>query len=82
MVQYDMNELISCTQCQGMMVLEDLGEMLDSVDVMTVFGYRCLACGHVEPSVIGRQLDEYSKLVTDRLEVQLVGYEHINSSQA
>ncbi|MDA0738134.1 MAG: hypothetical protein O2999_10405 [Nitrospirae bacterium] len=65
-----MNELISCTQCRGTMVLEDRGEMLDLVDVMTLFGYRCLACGHVEPSVIGLQLEEYSKLVTDRLEVQ------------
>ncbi len=65
-----MNELISCTQCQGAMVLEDLGVILDSVDVMTVFGYRCLTCGHVEPFVVGLQLAENLKLATDWLEVQ------------
>lgn len=42
-----MRDTIACTQCQGMMLLEDRGEMLQSDDVMTYFGYRCLSCGHV-----------------------------------
>ena len=52
------------------MVLEDRGEMLDSVDVMTVFGYRCLTCGHVEPSVIRFQSLESPTLVAQQLEIQ------------
>ncbi len=70
MVQYGINELISCMQCRGTMVLEDRGDVLDSVDVMSVFGYRCLTCGHVEPFVVGLQLAENPKLATDWLEVQ------------
>lgn len=70
MVQFIMNEFISCTQCHGAMVLEDRGEVLDSVDVMTLFGYRCLTCGHVEPSRAGFQFSEKYQMVDERLEVQ------------
>ena len=48
LVQYTMSDLIPCTRCKGSMVLEDRGEVIDAVDVMTFFGYRCVSCGHVE----------------------------------
>lgn len=32
------------------MVLEDQGEFLDVLDVMSLFEYRCRACGHLERS--------------------------------
>ncbi len=70
MVQYEMNEFIACIQCRGTMILEDRGDVLDVVDVITVFGYRCLTCGHVEPFVGGLQLAEEPKMATDWLEVQ------------
>lgn len=70
MVQYKMNKFITCTQCQETMSLEDRGDVLDVVDVMTVFGYRCLTCGHVEPSILGHQLRETPTLVADSIEVQ------------
>jgi len=52
------------------MVLEDRGEVLDSVDVMSLFGYRCLTCGHVEESGMDFQFVEDPKLTDRRLEVQ------------
>lgn len=70
MVQYDMTEFISCIQCQGTMVLEDRGEVLDSFDVMSLFGYRCLSCGHVESLVVSPQFVENPKLGAGLLEVQ------------
>ena len=39
-----------CPQCQGVMVLEDQGELLETVDVLSFFEYRCRACGHLERS--------------------------------
>ena len=48
LVKYTMREFIHCTRCKGNMILEDRGEVIDSVDVMTFFGYRCVSCGHVE----------------------------------
>ncbi len=69
MVQYNMPEFISCIQCQGTMSLEDRGDVLDAIDVTTVFGYCCLTCGHVEPCGDGLQLVENPKLVADQLEV-------------
>ena len=38
----------ACSQCQGLMVLEDQGELLEALDVMSLFEYRCRACGHLE----------------------------------
>ena len=70
MVQLDMSEFISCTQCQGVMVLEDRGEVLDSVDVMSLFGYRCLTCGHEEGTTTGRMQNFKSFPLEERLEVQ------------
>lgn len=32
------------------MVLEDQGEFLEALDVMSLFEYRCRACGHLERS--------------------------------
>jgi len=32
------------------MVLEDHGELLEAVDVLSFFEYRCRACGHLERS--------------------------------
>ena len=32
------------------MVLEDQGEFLEPLDVMSLFEYRCRACGHLERS--------------------------------
>ena len=43
----------ACSQCQGLMVLEDQGEMLEALDVMSLFEYRCRACGHLERSEKG-----------------------------
>ena len=40
----------ACSQCQGLMVLEDQGELLEALDVMSLFEYRCRACGHLERS--------------------------------
>lgn len=39
-----------CPQCQRVMVLEDHGELLEAVDVLSFFEYRCRACGHLERS--------------------------------
>ena len=35
------------------MVLEDQGEFLEALDVMSLFEYRCRACGHLERSETG-----------------------------
>lgn len=35
------------------MVLEDQGEFLEALDVMSLFEYRCRACGHLERSEKG-----------------------------
>ena len=43
----------ACSQCQGLMVLEDQGELLEALDVMSLFEYRCRACGHLERSEKG-----------------------------
>ena len=47
-----------CPQCQRVMVLEDHGELLETVDVLSFFEYRCRACGHLERSDKGSLLDE------------------------
>ena len=39
-----------CPQCQRLMVLEDQGELLETVDVLSFFEYRCRTCGHLERS--------------------------------
>lgn len=39
-----------CPQCRRVMVLEDHGELLEAVDVLSFFEYRCRACGHLERS--------------------------------
>ena len=49
-----MNDFMACPECQGVMVLEDREEVLDSVDMMALFGYRCLACGHDEGATPSR----------------------------
>ena len=37
-MQFSMNEFVACLNCQGVMVLEDLGEVLHFVDVADLFG--------------------------------------------
>ena len=54
------------------MTLEDHGEVLDYVDVMTLFGYRCLACGHVESATHGfPQVDNH--MLASEPEIQHIG---------
>ena len=52
------------------MALEDRGELLDPIDVIALFGYRCLNCGHVEPTAAGFPISERHVLTEDGLEVQ------------
>ena len=49
-----MNDFMPCPECQGVMVLKDQGEILDSVDMMVLLGYRCLACGYDEGATPSR----------------------------
>ena len=53
-----------CPQCQQVMVLEDHGELLEAVDVLSFFEYRCRACGHLDPSDKGF----FQMETTDRLD--------------
>lgn len=39
-----------CPQCRQVMVLEDHGELLEAVDVLSFFEYRCRTCGHLDRS--------------------------------
>lgn len=48
-----------CPQCQKLMVLEDQGELLETVDVMSFFEYRCRACGHLARSDNGSSRVQY-----------------------
>ncbi len=50
MVLSNMNAYRICSQCRGVMVLEDQGEFLEALDVMSLFEYRCRSCGHLERS--------------------------------
>ena len=56
----------ACSQCQGLMVLEDQGEMLEALDVMSLFEYRCRACGHLERSEKGSVQMETKDRLDDR----------------
>ncbi len=56
----------ACSQCQGLMVLEDQGEILEALDVMSLFEYRCRACGHLERSEKGAVHMETKDLPEDR----------------
>ena len=53
MVVLNMSECRVCSQCRGLMVLEDQGEFLETLDVMSLFEYRCRTCGHLERSETG-----------------------------
>ena len=55
-----------CPQCPGLMVLEDQGEFLDVLDVMSLFEYRCRACGHLERSETGSVHTETKDRLHDR----------------
>ena len=48
------------------MVLEDQGELLEALDVMSLFEYRCRACGHLERSEKGAVHMETKDLPEDR----------------
>ena len=60
----------ACSQCQGLMVLEDQGEMLEALDVMSLFEYRCRACGHLEKSERGSVQMETKVLPEDQDPIQ------------
>ena len=60
----------ACSQCQGLMVLEDQGEMLEALDVMSLFEYRCRACGHLERSEKGSVQMETKVLPEDQDPIQ------------
>ena len=55
-----------CSKCQGLMVLEDQGEFLEALDVMSLFEYRCRACGHLERSEKGALHVETKDQLDDR----------------
>ena len=52
------------------MVLEDQGEFLDALDVMSLFEYRCRACGHLERSETGAVHTETKDRLYDRGTIQ------------
>lgn len=55
-----------CSKCPGVMVLEDQGEFLEALDVMSLFEYRCRACGHLEGSEKGTLHVETKNRLDDR----------------
>ena len=59
-----MNRYKPCPQCPDLMVLEDQGEFLEALDVMSLFEYRCRACGHLERS----EKDAFRMETKDRLD--------------
>ena len=61
-----MNRYRPCPQCPGLMVLEDQGEFLEALDVMSFFEYRCRACGHLERSEKGALHAETKNRLDDR----------------
>lgn len=66
MVISNMNRYRLCPQCQRVMVLEDHGELLEAVDVLSFFEYRCRACGHLERSEKGAFRMETKNRLDDR----------------
>lgn len=52
------------------MVLEDQGEFLDALDVMSLFEYRCRTCGHLERSETGSVHTETQDRLHDRGTIQ------------
>ena len=77
MVVSNMSGCRTCSQCQGLTVLEDQGEFLEAFDVMSLFDYRCRTCGHVERSADGSFQMETKALPDDRDKVQY-GWSKLN----
>ncbi|MGQ0810588.1 MAG: hypothetical protein ACT4OO_05110 [Nitrospiraceae bacterium] len=45
---------MNCTRCEGLMVGDHLLDLQESGGPMWVRGWRCVACGNIEDSVISR----------------------------
>ena len=45
---------MTCTRCDGLMVMDDLVDLQESFHPMRLRGHRCLSCGNVVDSLIQR----------------------------
>lgn len=45
---------MTCTRCDGLMVMDDLIDLQESFHPMRLDGYRCLSCGNVVDPLIQR----------------------------
>ena len=66
MVILNMSGYRTCSKCRELMVLEDQGEFLEALDVMSLFEYRCRSCGHLERSEKGALHVETKDRLDDR----------------
>ena len=45
---------MTCTRCEGLMVLDDMLDMQESFHPMRLQGHRCLSCGNIVDPLIQR----------------------------
>ena len=45
---------MTCTRCEGLMVMDDLVDLQESYHPMRLRGHRCLSCGNVVDTLIQR----------------------------
>ncbi|MGC3974605.1 MAG: hypothetical protein QM771_09520 [Nitrospira sp.] len=43
---------MTCTRCEGLMVMDDMVDLQESYHPMRLRGHRCLSCGNVVDTLI------------------------------